>query len=78
MIIFDYNKLKGKIKEVCSTQENYAKALNRTDTTINNKLNNKSCFTQEEILKSIEVLNIEPNKVFEYFFKEKVENNSNN
>lgn len=73
MMTFDYSKLKGKIREVCSTQENFAKSLNRTDTTINNKLNNKTFFTQDEIFKSVEVLGIDSHEIAEYFFKQKVE-----
>ena len=72
-MIFNYSKLKGKIREVCSTQENFAKALNKTDTAINNKLNNKSYFTQSEISKAIEVLDIKPEEICEYFFNQKVE-----
>lgn len=70
---FDYSKLKGKIREVCSTQENFAKALSRTDTTINNKLNNKTYFTQDEISKAVEVLGIASNEIYDYFFNQKVE-----
>ena len=72
---FDYSKLKGKIREICGTQEKFAEALGRTDTTINNKLNNKSLFTQDEILNSVEVLRISPNEIAEYFFNQKVEKN---
>lgn len=72
-MIYDYSKLKGKIREVCSTQEVFAKSLDRTDTAINNKLNNKSYFTQSEISKAVEVLDIKQEEIYEYFFKEKVE-----
>ena len=70
---YNYSKLKGKIREVCVTQEKFAKELERTDTTINNKLNNKSFFTQDEIAKAVEVLGILPEEIHEYFFNQKVE-----
>lgn len=72
-MVYNYNKLKGKIREVCGTQEKFALALERTDTTINNKLNNKTYFTQDEISKAIEVLNITSEEIYEYFFNQKVE-----
>jgi len=68
----DYSKLNGKIKEVFSTQENFAKALGIGRTTLNQRLNGKSDFTQSEIKESIMLLKIPENEVVQYFFKHKV------
>lgn len=71
--MFDYSKLNGKIKEVFDTQELFAKAINVSTTSVNKKLNNKTLFTQTEIAKAMEVLNIEQENVSDYFFNKKVE-----
>ena len=69
---FDYNKLKGKIKEVFNTQENFAKALGIGTVSLSHKLNNKSEWSQQEINKTVELLNIEDNEVVLYFFTQEV------
>ena len=70
---FDYSKLKGKIREVFGTQENFANVIGCSATSINYKLNNKSKFTQDEISKSVSALKISPEEISIYFFTEKVE-----
>ena len=70
---FDYSKLKGKIVEVLENQSNYAKALELSETSVTNKLNNNVYFTQREIYLSLKVLNIATDDIGTYFFTEKVE-----
>ena len=70
--IFNYQKLKGKIKEVFGSQEAYAVALGYTPETISNKLNNKAEFTQSDIVKSLELLKIDSSEL--YFFNLEVQN----
>lgn len=65
-MIFQYNKLKGKIKECFGTQRKFAEALGVSERTLSLKLNNKIYFSQEEIEKASELLNI--NDVKLYFF----------
>ncbi|MBQ7030795.1 MAG: DUF739 family protein [Bacilli bacterium] len=74
-IKYDYNKLKGRIREYYGTQENFAASINISTTSLNNKLNDKkkNNFTQDEIFYSILRLNIQPYEVAEIFFKEKVQ-----
>ena len=72
-IEFDYSKLKGKITEVLETQSNYAKAIGLSETSVTNKLNNDVYFTQKEIEKSVEILNIAAEDISTYFFTKKVE-----
>ncbi len=78
MKTYNYNKLKGRIREIFGTQEKYAESLGISVTSINYKLNCKVPFTQDEISKSIEILNILPNEIQDIFFNSKVENNSTN
>lgn len=73
-ITYDYNKLKGRIKEYFGTQENFAESLGLTGVSIINKLSDKkpNNFTQDEIFYSIQRLNIKPEELIDIFFKEKV------
>lgn len=68
----NYDKLKGKVKEVMGTQGRLAEQMQLDETTISNKLNNNTYFTQKEIIKICNLLNIEHKEIPEYFFKEKV------
>lgn len=74
----NYDKLKGKIKEILGTQAKLAERLNVDETTISNKLNNNTYFTQKEILKICSILEINIKDVSEYFFKQKVRENELN
>ena len=67
-IKFDYSKLKGKIVEKCGTQKAFAEQLGVTEGTLTSKLLGYTYFRQDEILKSIEILSIEPDKATLYFF----------
>ena len=71
----NHDKLKGKIKEILGTQSKLAEQLKLDDTTISNKINSNTYFTQKEILKICSILNIPLNEIPEYFFKEKVREN---
>lgn len=71
-INLDYNKLKGKIKEECDTQTNLAKLLQIDETTMSNKLNNNTYFTQCEIVKACNILHIDFIDIPKYFFTLKV------
>lgn len=73
--IYNYNKLKGRIKEYFGTQEEFAKAMNLTPTSINNKLNNKTSWSQDEIFDCIPLLHISKDEVQEIFFTQIVEKN---
>lgn len=71
--IYDYRKLKGRIKEYFGTQSNFASSINCSEVALNNKLNNKSVWNQDEIAISIERLNITTlEELKEIFFTEKV------
>ena len=72
---YDYNKLRGRIKEYYNTQEAFAKSINLSATSLNNKLNNKIPFTQEEIYDAIINLKIEALEIQDIFFTKTVEKN---
>lgn len=70
--MFDYSKLKGKIKEVFGTQEAFAKAMGLSGVSLSSKLNNVTQFTQVEINRACELLSIPVEYISVYFFTEKV------
>lgn len=71
--MFDYSKLRGKIREVFGTQEEFAKAMNISAATVSDKLNNKTDWTQKEIDTIVKLLNIPKDRIPIYFFTEKVQ-----
>lgn len=69
---FNYNKLKGRIKEKEFTLEKFANELGISYMQLYNKLNNKVGFRQKEIFKAIEILDIKDEEVTDIFFKKEV------
>nr|DAF67498.1 MAG TPA: Protein of unknown function (DUF739) [Caudoviricetes sp.] len=65
---YNYNKLKGRMREWGYTQEEFAKAIGICTVSLNRKLGNKQDFRQGEILRSCEVLNIFADEIPDYFF----------
>ena len=73
--IFDYSKLKGKIREKYKVQENFAKVLGIANNTLSTKLNNTSDFSQLQIYKAINALELQKSDVCDYFFSLEVQKN---
>ncbi len=69
---YDYSKLRGKITEVCKTQENFANHMGLSTRTISLKLNNNIAFDQNEILLAVNVLGLKQSDIEKYFFTKKV------
>ena len=67
-IEFNYNKLRGRIIEICGNQKTFSKAMGMNQPTLSHKLRNNRKWTQEEILKATEILAIPGNEVLSYFF----------
>lgn len=65
---FNYNKLRGRIIEICGSQSEFAKLIGVSEQTITAKLNGRSSFSQEDILKWSEVLKIDQTEIGIYFF----------
>ena len=72
---FDYSKLLGRIKEYGFTQERIAAKIGMSVSTLSFKLNNKAFFTQKEIRKISDLLEIETDEIGLYFFTLRVQKN---
>lgn len=70
---FNYNKLRGRIIEKYGTQGRFAKAMGVSERTLSLKLNNKIFFSQDEITKISELLNIVSDEIQVYFFEKEVQ-----
>lgn len=77
-VVFNYNKLKGRIKEILGTQNKLAENLDLDETTISNKLNNNTYFTQKEIINTCLALKIPFENIPEYFFNQEVREDERN
>lgn len=72
-VVFDYTKLRGRIRERFGSERAFAEALCASQQTVSAKLNNKTLFTQEEIRTACTVLQIKTADIPTYFFTEKVQ-----
>lgn len=72
---FDYSKLRGKIKEICKTQDVYASKLGIGRVSLSQRLNNILDFSQNEIRLSCDILDIGTDEIPVYFFSLKVQKN---
>ncbi len=66
---YDYGKLRGRIKEICGTQAAFATELGIGRVSLSQRLNNQSEFSQEEMMKSCNILSINVQDIPSYFFK---------
>ena len=66
--MFDYSKLRGRIREIYGTEEKFAKAVGITSASISGKLNGKNYFRQSQISKCCTLLDIPLEEVGKYFF----------
>lgn len=72
-IIFDFNKLRGRIKEIYGTQSAFAIAMLMNDATLSNKLNGNVEFSSKEIVRACILLCIDMEKELKaYFFAQQV------
>lgn len=72
IIVFDYSKLRGRIREKCGTNSKFAAELGCSDNTLSAKLNHLSEFDQSEIVKSINILDLSVKDIPTYFFTKAV------
>lgn len=75
-IMYDYSKLKGKVREVFRTNEAYASFLGISEASLYEKYKSESYFNQNQIDKSMHKFNEGPEMIPAYFFTKKVEKNS--
>lgn len=69
---YDYSSLLGKITEKYGTQYNFAIAMGLSERTVSLKLNDKVTWKDDEILKAVHVLELNPQDIPKYFFNAKV------
>lgn len=70
---FNYSKLHGKIIEVYGTNSKFSKlVLKLSKNSFSKKMNNKTSFSQKEIIKCCSALNIRTCDIGSYFFTLKV------
>ncbi|GAB0305514.1 DUF739 family protein [Staphylococcus pseudintermedius] len=70
---FDYSLLCERMAEYRYSQSSLASAIPISRTSINHKLQGKNLFTQWEIKRICDILDIPPTKVGKYFFKQNVQ-----
>lgn len=67
--MYDYSKLHGRIIEICGSQQEFAKRIGWSDTTLSKKLLNKTPWKQNQISDAISLLQISAKDIPDYFFK---------
>lgn len=77
-IIFDFSKLRGRIKEVYGTQMSFAIAMLMNEATLSNKLNNNVEFSPKEMYRACILLSIDLKEIKSYFFTLKVQKTETN
>ncbi len=65
---YEYKALRGRIIEKYGTQGNFADTLGITKTAMSNKMNCKTGFSQKDVERWCELLEIEPGQIEHYFF----------
>lgn len=69
--VYNYRKLRGKIREIYGTQATFAKALGMAKSTLSLKLCNKAGWEQTEMLKALTLLGEDVSSISMYFFEKK-------
>lgn len=65
---YEYNKLRGRIVEKYGTQEKFATALGISKQSLSFKMTGKVGFSQADIIKWCELLDISTDRISDYFF----------
>ncbi len=78
MIEFDFDKLRGRIREKLGSEANFAEKIGISTASLSAKFNNKTDFTATEIIKACDedVLDIPLPEIGANFFNRKLELNS--
>ena len=72
-VMFDYTKLRNRIKEVLGTQDQYAKARGLGRESVSQSLNNQREFSAGEMLRTAQVLHFSVSEIPDYFFNQEVQ-----
>lgn len=65
---YDYSELLGKLRSKKMTQEELARQIHLNPSTLNQKLNNKSEFSQSEMKAILNIIDVPIDKIAVYFF----------
>lgn len=71
---FNYSKLKGKIVEKYGTQSSFASAMGWSERTLSLKMTCRIPWKQEDIVKAVELLELDESDIPAYFFAREVQN----
>ncbi len=71
-VLFDYSKLRGRIVEKFGTNKEFAAAMGWSNATNSKKLTCVVMWTQDEIVKATDLLELRPADIKDYFFTQKV------
>lgn len=72
-VVFNYDKLRQKIKEQLGTQDRFAKEIGLGRVSVSQSLNNQREFSAGEMFKSAQVLGFPIAEIPDYFFAEEVQ-----
>ena len=67
-IVYDYSLLRGLIKRKFVTNKALCDKMGMDESSLSNKLNNKTYFTQEQIQNASTLLEISNEDIIKYFF----------
>lgn len=70
---YDYSRLDGRIVQMFGTQRNFAKAIGLSERSLSLKRSGIRPWTQPQIEKACNILNIADNEIHSYFFTIKVQ-----
>lgn len=65
---YDYSKLKGKLREKGLTYKTFGEKIGISETSVSERMNNNAQFTQEEMEKTMMILEEPLRRIDEYFF----------
>lgn len=74
-IVFNYDRLRNRIKEIVGTQDKFAKEIGLGRVSVSQSLNNQREFSAGEMFKAAQVLQFPTEEIPAYFFEEKVQKN---
>ena len=72
-MIYDYNRLVGRIIEVYGTRQKFSEAMEISQKTLTEKIKGTRPWKQSQIEKASNLLHIPNREIHEYFFTQKVQ-----
>lgn len=68
---YDYSKLRGRMIEICGSQAAFAEELGVSRTILSQKMNNKTGWSQDDIVKTLTILRVPFEQAGDYFLVKK-------